>query len=951
MSFEKLDKTFQIINEFSRQLSLIKSQADFDGIISSTFSDFLPGISRYALFSYNWSSRSNNLVCSNYFYEEGLDVKNDQLHEFFTEFQKDPNGIYNQDIDRERLGEGIKALNNVDSGSEFIFPIVPVNEPTGVFYLYSPKKKYFDANKQSMIYLMGNMSARTLNYINFQTQQIRNYKKTEQKIINQKNLMDEIFDYLPINIFTMDEEGKFIYVNKNTEESTGLNVNSIIGKTLFDIYPKHVAKELDKENEEIRKTRSPILSQHEIEIDKNIRYVYTGKKIITTTEKKEWLIGFSLDITQNILANKNLESQKQFFQQIIDTDPNFIFVRNKEGKFLLVNQAMAELFHSSKEKIIAKGLENISFPKGDEEKNRLIEKEVISTQRTIEYEEMLRYPNGEELWLHTTKKPLPEKDGTINVLGISVDITHRKKHSDELLKAKKAKEQFLANMSHEIRTPINGIVGMINLLEEMPTTTEQRKYLNAIKTSSENLKVIINDILDLSAIESGNLKFEKIGFKPKELLNTLLNSFIYSAQEKGLQLTLNLDPYIDEILIGDPVRLNQIISNLMGNAIKFTKKGYVKIYALKISEEKKVGTFQFIVEDSGIGIAKDKIESVFENFEQGDPTITRKYGGTGLGLAIVKRLVEIQGGSIEVESNTGSGTKFSILLKYAIGKSQLEDILTPETSREPAITQITDFSNFKLLLVEDNEVNILYTKKILDKWNCVPDEARNGLIALQKLKENNYDLILMDVRMPVMDGFEATKFIRNNLKPPKSAVPIIALTANAIKGDDEKCLDAGMDDYISKPFQPDILKEKLLKFLGIKQEPEASDNTSDEYIEQINNITDLTYLKEMSDNDQPFITGMIDTFINQTPKDLENIWFHFSNKEFDDVANLVHKIKPSITFMGIHSLKDMIPVIEENAKNKQEIVLKDQLTKLEEICKLAILELKEELENLKENLP
>jgi CheY-like chemotaxis protein len=250
-----------------------------------------------------------------------------------------------------------------------------------------------------------------------------------------------------------------------------------------------------------------------------------------------------------------------------------------------------------------------------------------------------------------------------------------------------------------------------------------------------------------------------------------------------------------------------------------------------------------------------------------------------------------------------------------------------------------------LLLVEDNDVNILYTRKILQNWNCTPDEAKNGLIALEKLKENKYDLILMDVRMPVMDGFEASKFIRSNFEPPKSQIPIIALTANAIKGDDEKCLQAGMNDYISKPFQPDTLKNKIISNMNLEGYTKRVIKSVREVVDP-SKAVDLTYLKEMSDNDRGFITEMIQSFITQTPKDIENIWFHFANEEFDDVANLVHKIKPAITFMGIHDLKDLILEIEDNAKKRKLDDLERQLKIFDNTCTLAIEELKEEIHEL-----
>ncbi|MCK5281473.1 MAG: response regulator, partial [Cyclobacteriaceae bacterium] len=391
---------------------------------------------------------------------------------------------------------------------------------------------------------------------------------------------------------------------------------------------------------------------------------------------------------------------------------------------------------------------------------------------------------------------------------------------------------------------------------------------------------------------------------------------------------------------------NQVISNLIGNAVKFTKRGYVKVYALKISEENKHGNFQFIVDDSGMGIPDDKIQKVFENFEQGDVTVNRKYGGTGLGLSIVKQLVEAQDGSIDVQSKPKRGTKFTVNLKLEIGNEEdMDETKSPLPKYETSDKKL-DLSKYKLLLVEDNDVNLMYTRKILQNWNCAPDEAKNGLIALEKLKENDYDIILMDVRMPVMDGFEATKFIRSNFKPPKSDIPIIALTANAIKGDDKKCIQAGMNDYISKPFQPETLKNKIIGNMDLEGFTNKVVSRSKSVPDQ-NKVIDLTYLREMSDNDIDFITDMVKSFINQSPKDIENIRFHYTNNEFDDMANLIHKIKPSITFMGIHDLKDLVIELEENAKHKKIDPIKDQLEKFEKICQTAIEELREEFVSLK----
>ncbi len=930
-----------IINDFSRQLFLIKTPADFNKGLTDIFGCVLPHIELFIIFRYQWENDEFSVISSNYIKElDDIPLDKEILKNHLFSIIHDNKIVCNSDLTTNRKEDILKVLNTATAGSEILLPLIPVNEPVGIMYAYTRKPGFFSSENLEIMRLTGNMIARTWNIVHYQAHQIKSHKKAELEMVNQKNFMNEIFDYLPINIFIKDEDGKFIYLNKNSEESHGFSLEDVKGKTARDIYPESTARELENDDDLIRKKKRPLIKEYELEINGRKRNYIIGKKLMSTADQRELLIGFAVDVTQNIMANKAIEEQKKFFQQIFDTVPNYIYVKNKNGRYMMVNESGAKHFGLTKEEILKPGAIDPEEFQMDEKLNAETDEQVLKTGQSLEYEEAITLKNGEKRWYHTTKKPLPDKDGAINILGISVDITERKKHSDELMKAKLAKEQFLANMSHEIRTPINGIVGMVNLLEEIPATEEQKKYLNAIKTSSENLQVIINDILDLSAIESGNIKFEHINFNLRNFFNTLISSFGYAAKQKGLNITLNFDPYIDETVVGDPVRLNQIMSNLIGNAVKFTRRGYVKVYALKLDEQDGVGLFQFIVDDSGIGIPEDKIQKVFENFEQGDAAITRKYGGTGLGLAIARQLVEAQSGSIKVESKVGKGTKFTVNLRYPIGPTKNEQ--EEEVADYDIADGQLDLSKYKLLLVEDNEVNLLYTKKILQKWHCIPDEAKNGLDALEKIKEKDYDLILMDVRMPSMDGFEATKFIRNNFNPPKSNVPIIALTANAIKGDDQRCFNVGMNDYLSKPFQPETLRNKIISNMHLEG---FSKKISSQPIIHHDPLrtTDLSYLRSMSDNDTKFIIEMVQSFINQTPEDLIKIKDHFYKNELDETANLLHKMKPSIAFMGIHQLKDKIVEMENLARKGDAAKLEGQLNFFESTCFKAIDELKEEM--------
>ncbi len=395
-------------------------------------------------------------------------------------------------------------------------------------------------------------------------------------------------------------------------------------------------------------------------------------------------------------------------------------------------------------------------------------------------------------------------------LGITIIEKERAElDKDRAEQSEKFKQQFLANMSHEIRTPMNSIVGMTNLLINSELQEQQRKYLNIIKKSSENLLVIINDILDLSKIEAGKMEFEKIDFLISEAIETVFHTVQFKAEEKRLALKYHIDENLPKAVQGDPVRLNQILINLSGNAIKFTEKGEVTISVKQLSQSENRVLVEFSVTDTGIGIPEDKLNSIFESFSQASSDTTRKFGGTGLGLTISKQLIELQGGVIYVRSQPGQGTTFSFKMPYEIGSEEaigkkmmnIHDVLPEE------------LKGIKILLVEDNQFNQMVAVDTLEELvkGISIDIAENGNEALDRMKEKDYDVILMDIQMPEMDGFEATLQIRKIFPEPKNKTSIIAMTANVTKDEVDKCFEAGMDDYIAKPFVPQDLLNKLAK--------------------------------------------------------------------------------------------------------------------------------------------
>jgi signal transduction histidine kinase len=371
------------------------------------------------------------------------------------------------------------------------------------------------------------------------------------------------------------------------------------------------------------------------------------------------------------------------------------------------------------------------------------------------------------------------------------------------------KENFLANMSHEIRTPMNAVIGFTNLLEHTTLDEHQRKFVEAIRLSGENLLTIINDILDYSKIESGMITFEQIPFSVTNVFESLKVLVQSKADSKKLQLSFTVDGRIPSTLLGDPTRLVQVLLNLTDNAIKFTGRGTVDIVATLSSEENDTATVEFSVKDTGKGIPKEKFNLIFDRFTQASPETTRQFGGTGLGLSIAKSLVEQQKGHISLVSELEKGTKFTFVIPY----HKTEEVQKPVAEKSKQIPGINREQPLQVLLAEDNKMNQSLVKYVLGKYSMETDVVENGKLAIARLQEKQYDIVLMDIQMPVMDGYEATRLIRNEFK---NNIPIIALTAHAMNEERDKCLALGMNDYISKPFDPNLLYQKIISACAVE---------------------------------------------------------------------------------------------------------------------------------------
>ncbi|MCB2081264.1 MAG: response regulator [Rickettsiales bacterium] len=520
-------------------------------------------------------------------------------------------------------------------------------------------------------------------------------------------------------------------------------------------------------------------------------------------------------------------------------------------------------------------------------------------------------------------------------------VLQRQRAEEALVKAKqdaesasRAKSEFLANMSHELRTPMNGVMGMAALLMESPLEEEEREYSRMIHGSAQDLLTILNDILDFSKIEAGALVLEHIPFNLNEQVEEIVGLLQTTALAKGLTVKVEYDPILPKGVVGDAGRIRQIITNLSGNAIKFTEQGSVSIRLYRVETEK--GPFlRCEVEDTGIGIPAKFLPTIFDKFTQADESTTRKYGGTGLGLAITRQLVEMMGGNVGVESTVGIGSVF--WFQIPLEEAELQSVTSIETL--DMLGHSVTAGSARVLLVEDHPINQVFANKLLSKLGFAHiDVAANGQEALHRMSHNAYDIVLMDCQMPEMDGYEATRAIREIEKEASRRTPIIAMTANAMVGDREKCLKTGMDDYLSKPISPNALKTALEKWLTCDATncqplmPKAVSNAEE------NSVVDMQRLAIFTDHNPEVEKEIFDLFLSQGEHILASMQVALQEGEEEGWRKAAHKLKGAAANLGAVVLSEACLRAEKNAHTspvEREAMLHGIIRAFDAVRKLA----------------
>lgn len=751
----------------------------------------------------------------------------------------------------------------------------------------------------------------------------------------ESHFFEEILDKVPAEILVADAGYRFLYANHSAIPDPHLRA-WMIGKTNEEFCqyagrPLAQARARRMVFEKARRTRRMVEWAESSQDQEGMvqHFMHRVHPVFDEAGQFQSVIIYVVRITETREFEEKVKLSEKRYRDLFNYSQALICTHDMDGRLLTVNPAICRVLGYKEEDLVGRNIRMIIPEKHHSGFEEEYIKAIQESDTAVSGEFCVLSKEGDIIYLLYKNFRMSEPGMDPYVIGFAQDITDRIKMEKELRLTKqltdeiaKAKESFLAHMSHEIRTPMNGILGIASLLNKTKLEEQQRNYLQLIQDSANNLLVIVNDILDLEKIVAGKLQLERIPFKIVDKIATTIQSFIYRAEEKELGLVFQNSIPADMVVEGDPYRLSQVLNNVLSNALKFTDEGHINIATGIIARNEDGVVVEVVVQDTGIGISKERLRTIFEPFEQADATISRKYGGTGLGLAISKNMIEMQHGELLVTSEEGKGSAFTIRVPYH---------LSIVTMQENEVSQEIDYKSLghrKVLVAEDVELNQYLARHILESWDFEVVIVGNGREAVETLESSSFDCILMDVQMPEMDGIEATQHIRRLADPVKAGIPIIALTANALKGDSEKYLAAGMTDYLAKPFDEARLFRVISRNLPRLEEPvgesAAGVSTSENFLKNNSNMTvensrlyDLSMVQSVSGGDEGFIRKMVALFIDTVPQNVVDLKTAMQAENWEQVGKTAHKLKSTIDSMGIKSIRQEIRTVEANARQKE----------------------------------
>lgn len=718
-------------------------------------------------------------------------------------------------------------------------------------------------------------------------------------------------------IYNLDEKGRFTYVNPAGEKILGIPVQTLLGKHFSEFLRSDKREEIIRLNElTIRAKKEQTYLEFPVTSLAG-RTTWLGQKLNVQYDREGRLVhitGVARDITEIRNIQERIRKSEEKYRGLIENMELGLLEVDTDDKIVRAYDGFCQMMGYDQRELIGKNPKSLFL---DQEDVNFMEQQDADRKKGMPnvYEVRMKHKQGHKVWMLISGAPVMNDSGVVTgSMGIHYDISPQKKLEADLIRAKEeadearqAEKEFLAQMSHEIRTPLNAVIGMANLLSDTRLNPEQEIYVQDVKHAADVLHGLISDILDLSKIEAGQMELAPSLVNIHQTVVMMCRTMKVKAEENGNQLEYFIGEKVPQLLRLDRNILNQVLLNLIGNAIKFTHNGKIALYLDAQTGEDGECWLQAKIEDTGIGIPEKKLPEIFEKFKQAEGRDTHKnYGGTGLGLPICKKLVELHGGSINVESETGKGSTFRFELKAQMADGDGGGQLSTEAGSSGVAVDLTQL---KFLIVEDTFMNQRYIQSILKRWSSDSELANNGKEAVVLSEKEKFDLILMDMQMPVMDGYEATRIIRADKTNPNHRVPIIALTASALLDDRRKALAAGMDEHLTKPFTPDQLKAAIQIQLSRKNINESSERIPLPLPFRVSRVK-KEHIELYFGGDMDYAKEMVHEFLKSLPSERENLGRLTRAKEPSAFANLLHSMYPVIAMLGA-------PELSKEIKTKQ----------------------------------